>query len=105
MDIAALVAFHRAQGRIATVTAVHPTSRYGEMKVEAGRVTEFNEKPTVADGLVSGGILRLRLARLRLPGRRSPGVPRARAAAEAGARRPAFGLRARRVLAPDGHLP
>lgn len=55
VDIAQLLAFHRAQGRIATVTGVHPTSRYGEMKVDSGRVTEFNEKPTVADGIVSGG--------------------------------------------------
>ena len=39
------------------MTAVHPGSRYGEMKVDAGlsAVTEFNEKPTMADGWVSGG--------------------------------------------------
>lgn len=55
VDVAKLVAFHRAQGRIATVTGVHPTSRYGEMKVSDGRVVEFNEKPTVAEGVVSGG--------------------------------------------------
>jgi len=55
VDLDALLAFHRAQGRIATVTGVHPTSRYGEMKVDAGRVVEFNEKPTVAEGVVSGG--------------------------------------------------
>ncbi|HLF56453.1 MAG TPA: glucose-1-phosphate cytidylyltransferase [Thermoanaerobaculia bacterium] len=55
VDLDALLAFHRSQGRIATVTGVHPTSRYGEMKVDGGRVVEFNEKPTVAEGLVSGG--------------------------------------------------
>ncbi|GMU65367.1 MAG: glucose-1-phosphate cytidylyltransferase [Acidobacteriota bacterium] len=55
VDIARLLAFHRAQGRIATVTGVHPTSRYGEMKVDGGRAVEFNEKPTVAEGVVSGG--------------------------------------------------
>ena len=57
VDLAALLAAHRAGGRVATVTGVHPGSRYGEMKVDraASRVTEFNEKPTLADGWVSGG--------------------------------------------------
>jgi glucose-1-phosphate cytidylyltransferase len=55
VDFDALLAFHRAHGKIATVTGVHPTSRYGEMKVVDGHVVEFNEKPTVAEGVVSGG--------------------------------------------------
>ncbi len=55
VDIDALLDFHYRQGRLATVTGVHPTSRYGEMKVRDGQVVEFNEKPTVADGVVSGG--------------------------------------------------
>ena len=55
VDIDALIEFHLAQGRIATVTGVHPTSRYGEMRVDGGRVVEFNEKPTLAEGVVSGG--------------------------------------------------
>ena len=36
VDISALVDFHRSHGRIGTVTGVHPTSRYGEMKVADG---------------------------------------------------------------------
>lgn len=55
VDLDALLDFHWSQGRIATVTGVHPTSRYGEMKIAGGRALEFNEKPTVADGVVSGG--------------------------------------------------
>ena len=56
VDLPALLAFHRAHGKVATVTGVHPTSRYGEMKVgPRGEVVEFNEKPTVAEGVVSGG--------------------------------------------------
>lgn len=55
VDIDALLTFHRREGRIATVTGVHPTSRYGEMRVERGKVLEFNEKPTLAEGVVSGG--------------------------------------------------
>ena len=42
-------------GPVGTVTGVHPTSRYGEMQVEDGRAVEFNEKPTVPEGFVSGG--------------------------------------------------
>jgi len=55
VDVGKLLAFHRAQGRIATVTGVHPTSRYGEMRVEGEKVLEFDEKPTLAEGVVSGG--------------------------------------------------
>jgi glucose-1-phosphate cytidylyltransferase len=55
VDIGALLAFHREHGRIGTVTGVHPTSRYGEIKTEDGVVTDFDEKPTTAEGFVSGG--------------------------------------------------
>jgi glucose-1-phosphate cytidylyltransferase len=55
VDIDRLLDFHLREGRLATVTGVHPTSRYGEMKVEGTRALEFNEKPTVAEGVVSGG--------------------------------------------------
>jgi glucose-1-phosphate cytidylyltransferase len=57
VDIDALLDFHRAHGRIGTVTGVHPSSRYGELAVDpaAAAVTEFNEKPTVATGWVSAG--------------------------------------------------
>jgi glucose-1-phosphate cytidylyltransferase len=55
VDIAALLDFHRSHDRVATVTGVHPSSRYGEMRVEDGIATEFNEKPTTPEGFVSGG--------------------------------------------------
>ncbi len=57
VDLPGVLESHRAGGRVGTVTGVHPGSRYGEMKVdpEISRVTEFNEKPTLADGWVSGG--------------------------------------------------
>ncbi|PPK93445.1 glucose-1-phosphate cytidylyltransferase [Kineococcus xinjiangensis] len=55
VDIAKTLKDHEAGGRLATVTAVHPSSRYGEMHVEDGAVVEFNEKPTLADGWVNGG--------------------------------------------------
>jgi glucose-1-phosphate cytidylyltransferase len=55
VDLPTLVHRHWDEGRVATVTGVRPTSRYGEMHVEGHRVTEFNEKPTLAEGFVSGG--------------------------------------------------
>jgi glucose-1-phosphate cytidylyltransferase len=55
VDLDALLAFHRSHGLLGTVTGVHPTSRFGEMRVEGNIVEEFNEKPTFAEGYVSGG--------------------------------------------------
>ncbi len=55
VDIARLYDHHLEGGRIGTVTGVHPTSRYGEMRVDTHRVVEFNEKPTAPEGYVSGG--------------------------------------------------
>lgn len=55
MDLAGLLEFHQGHDRIGTVTGVHPTSRYGEMRSEGSKVVEFNEKPTQPEGFVSGG--------------------------------------------------
>lgn len=55
VDIPHLLQSHLDGGRLGTVTGTRPTSRYGEMHVARGVVTEFNEKPTMAEGWVSGG--------------------------------------------------
>jgi glucose-1-phosphate cytidylyltransferase len=55
VDVGRLIAFHRAHGRIATVTAVRPPGRFGEMRIADGRVTEFNEKPQATEGFINGG--------------------------------------------------
>lgn len=55
VDIGATLAFHRAHGKVATVTAVRPPGRFGEMRLEGGRVTEFNEKPQTTEGYINGG--------------------------------------------------
>lgn len=57
VDMAALTAAHEAHGRIGTVTAVHPTSRFGELQVSDGIVTDFAEKPDLNTGLVNGGFM------------------------------------------------
>jgi glucose-1-phosphate cytidylyltransferase len=55
IDLQALLRFHRGHGKIATVTAVRPTSRFGVLEIGAeGEVENFREKPTV-DGWVSAG--------------------------------------------------
>lgn len=57
VDLAALLAHHRRSGRLATVTAVHPSSRYGELAIEGGIVRTFREKPQVTQGWINGGFL------------------------------------------------
>lgn len=55
VDIAALLAFHRSHGRLATVTAVRPPVRFGELSIEKNRVTKFQEKPQAGEGWINGG--------------------------------------------------
>jgi len=55
IDIERLIAFHRRQGKLGTVTGVRPSSRYGELTVEGGKVKTFQEKPQVGEGWISGG--------------------------------------------------
>jgi glucose-1-phosphate cytidylyltransferase len=55
IDIAAQIAFHRAHGRLATVTAVALPGRYGALKLDGQRVTGFSEKPRGEGGVINGG--------------------------------------------------
>jgi len=55
IDINALLAFHRNHGRLATVTGINPTSRFGELKIKGHQVESFSEKPRTASGLINGG--------------------------------------------------
>ena len=55
IDIGRLLAYHCEQTRIATVTAVRPPGRFGEMTISGGLVNEFNEKPQVSEGFINGG--------------------------------------------------
>lgn len=54
IDLNALLTFHRAHGKLATVTAVRPVARFGHMKIEGTRVTDFTEKPQTAEGWING---------------------------------------------------
>jgi glucose-1-phosphate cytidylyltransferase len=55
IDIDALLKFHRAHGRPATVTSVQPPGRYGGLQIENGAVREFVEKPKGDGGWINGG--------------------------------------------------
>jgi glucose-1-phosphate cytidylyltransferase len=55
VDIARLAAFHRREGRLATVTAVQPPGRFGALVLEGGRVSQFEEKPLGDGGWINGG--------------------------------------------------
>ncbi len=64
IDLGALMAFHRAHGRLATVTAVRPPARFGAMTLDHDRVVDFSEKTQVAEGWINGGFFVLEPAAL-----------------------------------------
>ena len=55
IDIGALVGFHKAHGRKATITAVAPPGRFGALEFDGDMVTSFREKPAGDGGLINGG--------------------------------------------------
>jgi glucose-1-phosphate cytidylyltransferase len=52
-----LLEFHRAHGRVATVTAVRPPARFGGLVFDGDIVAEFTEKPQIGEGWINGGFL------------------------------------------------
>ena len=55
VDIPNLLAFHRSQGRLVTLTTVTPISRFGEFVLDGGQIKAFREKPE-HDGIgINGG--------------------------------------------------
>lgn len=55
ININNLLKFHRSHGKIATLTGVHPISRFGELTVKGNQVINFTEKPQSSVGLINGG--------------------------------------------------
>lgn len=55
VDLGALLAFHRRQGRLATVTAVRPPARFGAITLDGDAVARFQEKPQLGEGWINGG--------------------------------------------------
>ncbi|MCS3513532.1 glucose-1-phosphate cytidylyltransferase [Pseudomonas grimontii] len=55
VDIGKLVAFHKAHGKKATVTATQPPGRFGALNINNHHVESFREKPHGDDSWINGG--------------------------------------------------
>jgi glucose-1-phosphate cytidylyltransferase len=57
VDLRALLAFHREHGKLATVTAVRPPSRFGGLDFREDGAVHFTEKPQMGEGWINGGFM------------------------------------------------
>ena len=55
INIKKLVEFHKSHGKLATVSAVRPTARFGGITINQGKVQNFKEKPQTGEGWINGG--------------------------------------------------
>lgn len=55
VDVNDLLRFHRAHGRLATVTTVRPPSRFGNLSFDGDAITDFYEKQDLSDSRINGG--------------------------------------------------
>ncbi len=55
IDIKKLMDFHKSHGRLATVSAVRPPARFGDLRIENNEVIRFEEKPQLGEGWINGG--------------------------------------------------
>ena len=55
VDLTSQIAFHREQGRLATMAVVRPPARFGTAVVEDREVMAFQEKPQATAGMINGG--------------------------------------------------
>jgi glucose-1-phosphate cytidylyltransferase len=54
VDLHKLLAFHRGHGKLATLTAVRPTARFGHLEMHGDQIVEFSEKPQTKEGWING---------------------------------------------------
>lgn len=55
IDINALLDFHKSHGKLATVTAVQPPARFGNIELKGDRVDAFTEKVRKRETWINGG--------------------------------------------------
>lgn len=55
LNVESLLDFHRSHGKLATLTAVRPSARFGNVVFEGDRVRSFEEKPQTGEGWINGG--------------------------------------------------
>jgi glucose-1-phosphate cytidylyltransferase len=49
-----LLKFHQSHGKLATLTAVRPTARYGHLDLDGCRIVRFSEKSQASEGWING---------------------------------------------------
>ncbi len=57
VDLAATLAFHRRHGKLATMTAIPPISRFGVIDLQGDRVVSFREKSQADVSWINGGYM------------------------------------------------
>lgn len=57
VDINAVIQHHKKSGKVCTLVGVHPTSRFGELTLDADTVVAFNEKPQALMHYINGGYM------------------------------------------------
>ena len=55
LNIKQLLEFHNNHKKLATITAVRPSARFGELELEGDKITSFKEKPQSKKGWINGG--------------------------------------------------
>lgn len=55
VDIKDLIAFHKSHGKLATLTAVYPPPKFGDLKTDGDRIISFSEKSGKQGAMVNGG--------------------------------------------------
>ena len=55
LNLIKLKKFHDNHGKLATVTAVHPPVRFGELEIKDNQIISFKEKPQTRQGWINGG--------------------------------------------------
>jgi glucose-1-phosphate cytidylyltransferase len=55
VNIKKLVEFHNKHKKIATLTAVRPPVRFGELNIKGDKINSFQEKPQTIKGWINGG--------------------------------------------------
>lgn len=57
VDIDKLIAFHKQQGHLATLTGVQPEGRFGVMDINGTQIRSFREKSKFDMGWINGGFM------------------------------------------------
>jgi glucose-1-phosphate cytidylyltransferase len=55
VDLTQLLTFHRAHGKLATMTTAYPPGRFGALHIQNGSIVSFVEKPKGDGGMVNAG--------------------------------------------------